>query len=102
MPPPCAVLLVINRKNPYLRHGTDPSLRLEEVHRPGGSKVLPWLTQPAPTVGTVGKTMENPWFFLEKSWKTYMVFSGKMKIKIFSGTMMDNLWFFPCFFSDFS
>jgi len=30
-------------------HGTDPSLRLEEVHRPGGSKVLPWLTQPAPT-----------------------------------------------------
>ena len=35
-------------------HGTDPSLRLEEVHSPGGgspgggSKVLLWLTQPAP------------------------------------------------------
>ena len=30
-------------------HGTDPSLRVEEVQRPGGSKVLPWLTQPEPT-----------------------------------------------------
>ena len=57
----------------------------------------------------------KPWktwvSFREKSWKTHgffrknhgkpMVLSGKMKIKIFSGTMMDNLWFFPCFFPTF-
>ena len=78
MPPPCAVLLIINRKKTYLRHGTDPSLRLEEVHRPGGSKVLPWLTQPAPTVGTVGENHGKP-----------MVFSGKIMENLY-GSLRKN------------
>ena len=69
----------------FVCHGTDPSLRLEEVHRPGGSKVLPWLTQPAPT-GNPGENHGKLGLVSGKNHGKPMVFSGKI---------MENLWFFP-------